>query len=57
VWGLRDHYWLVKDPICALRQGLGASTGRLKSKGYQGECKPRYRESIPNVIWRANSYG
>jgi hypothetical protein len=28
-----------------------------KSKGYHGECKPGYRESIPNVIWWANSYG
>jgi len=28
-----------------------------KSKGYQGECKPGYRENIPNVIWWANSYG
>ena len=26
-------------------------------KGYQRECKPGYRESIPNVIRWANSYG
>jgi hypothetical protein len=40
----------VKDPICASRQGLGGSIGGWKSKRDQGEGKPGYRESIPNVI-------